>query len=312
MKNSPFFTVFTPVFNRSKKIHRVFESLINQTCQNFEWIIIDDGSTDDIDITVDFFRKSSNINIIFLKQQNKGKHFAWNKAVSISRGELFVPADSDDSFESNTLEFFLNKWNQISDKSKFSGINVLCIDPNTRKIVGDPYPKDALITNMLELTYKFKIKGEKWGCVRVDILKDNHFPEITGRGSYILSYIWFNISHEFNIICYNSPLRHYFLEEDNITTNHHNVVAMRNALPILHDYTAWHLKRNGEILLKYRCYLELLKLCLNYWRYSFLLKLNFSSLLKDFSLKFKFILIFLFFPSIPFYIKLKKFLNTNE
>lgn len=46
------FTVFTPVYNGAATIHRVFESMKNQTYGNWEWIIINDGSTDDSDSVI--------------------------------------------------------------------------------------------------------------------------------------------------------------------------------------------------------------------------------------------------------------------
>ncbi len=153
MKN-PFFTVFTPVFNGEKHIHRVFESIINQTFEDFEWIIVNDGSTDNTSALIKtFIQDHPEINIIYLEQKNSGKHIAWNRAIEIANGYLFVPADADDSFEPNALSFFFNSWKALTTEEQkiLSGINVLCLDNNTGNLVGALFPKNALITSCLEL-----------------------------------------------------------------------------------------------------------------------------------------------------------------
>lgn len=110
MKNEfkrPFFTVFTPVFNGEKHIHRVFESISKQLYKNFEWIIINDGSTDNTSVLIKaFIEQHPEIKIIFLEQANSGKHISWNKAVRLANGILFIPADADDYFFPETLSFF--------------------------------------------------------------------------------------------------------------------------------------------------------------------------------------------------------------
>lgn len=82
-------TVFTPVYNRKNLIGNLYQSLLSQTYKNFEWIIVDDGSTDDIDEIIKSYQNEDRILIRFIKQENGGKHRAINNGVLHAKGELF-------------------------------------------------------------------------------------------------------------------------------------------------------------------------------------------------------------------------------
>lgn len=218
MRN-PFFTIFTSVFNGEKHIHRVFESINKQVFKDFEWIIVNDGSVDNTSVLINsFIQDHSEIEIIFLEQNNSGKHIAWNSAVKLARGQLFVPVDADDSFMPDTLSFFHESWNTLTSEEQLalSGINVLCLDNNTENIVGTPFPVDGMITNNLELSYKFKIEGDKWGCIRLDLLKNIPFPNIKGP-FFPENYLWLHLSKSYKVICFNKALLRYFTTDTGIT-----------------------------------------------------------------------------------------------
>ncbi len=269
---NPFFTIFTPVYNSKDTIHRVWESLNSQSFKSFEWIIIDDGSDDNIKPIVDEFIKSKKFKIIFYRQPNKGKHIAWNKALKLASGLLFIPADSDDRFDKETLSFFYDKWINLTnlEKNNFSGINVLCKDNIKGEVVGDMYPSNYFKTNLLDLTYKYKIHGEKWGCIRLDLLKKYPYPEIIGRGSYILSYTWFSLSKNYSILCFNKILRTYYIDSESIT-NQKNFIKkrIRESETRVH-FIRWHFENNAVYLVK-NSPIDFFKLILaytNFWLYS--------------------------------------------
>lgn len=216
--DQPFFTVFTPVYNGEEHIERVFESINNQTFKNFEWIIINDGSTDNTaNLIKTFINQHHEIDITYIYQDNSGKHIAWNKSVELAKGQLFVPADADDSFFPDTLEFFHQEWNSLSsiEQKAISGINVLCYDNDTENIVGPPFPIDGMKTNNLNLQYKFKVNGEKWGCIRIDLLKGRRFP-IVKNSHFPEDYLWLHFAKNFQVICFNKPLRIYYTTKTGI------------------------------------------------------------------------------------------------
>jgi len=252
---TPFFTVFTPVYNHKNEIHRVWESLQNQTFRDFEWIVVDDGSTDGVWPLLEKYKMEAFFSVILIRQENMGKHFAWNHALDIAKGVLFVPADSDDRFLENTLEFFHEKWNSISHENQpfYSGINVLCKDSVTGEIIGNKFPKDGLISNNLELEFKYKVVGEKWGCMRIDLLCAYKFPEIKGQGYYAENYIWFSIAKKYNVLCFNKILRIYYTNGNSITNSSKikSFEKFKTEAPVKFDFHIWHLNENKAWMLRY-------------------------------------------------------------
>ena len=96
MNDRPDVTVFTPVFNRKHTIDRPFDSLMRQTCKDFEWLVIDDGSTDGIKETIDIFAEKADFSVRYSFKENGGKHTAMNMAAGLARGGYFLVLDSDD------------------------------------------------------------------------------------------------------------------------------------------------------------------------------------------------------------------------
>ena len=82
-------TVFTPAYNRASTLERLYVSLTKQTCFDFEWIIVDDGSTDNTSSIVNSFLQEDRFNVSYYFQNNSGKHIAHNKAVELAKGEYF-------------------------------------------------------------------------------------------------------------------------------------------------------------------------------------------------------------------------------
>lgn len=219
------FTIFTPCYNGEKSIQRVFDSVESQTYNNFEWIIVNDGSKDNSDAVIrDLIKKSSvKDKIRYISQSNIGKHRTWNKVVDLSTGEFFLPADADDRFIPITLEYFNRRINELIDIygtiEKFSGINVCVYDPETGKPHGTLYPREGLVSDNIELAYRYKIRGEHWGCIRTDLLKQYKFPEVKGH-FYTESRLWFLLAKKgYKVVCYNDFLRAYYYENISLTHN---------------------------------------------------------------------------------------------
>jgi glycosyltransferase involved in cell wall biosynthesis len=269
------FTIFTPVYNRKHTVHRVWDSLKSQTYRDFEWIIVDDGSTDNVMPLLEEYKQVANFPVTILRQKNSGKHIAWNQAIDIAYGELFVPADSDDAFVPETLKRFLHHWNNIpkGGKNKFSGINCLCKDPETGEIVGEKFPDSPLISNNLELFYKYKIRGEKWGCIRTDLLKKNKFPDNIKSTHFPESYLWFSIAREYKNLSINEPLRFYYQDSGNMISKKMSKDII-NSAPVNFHYLIWDLNTNLDYMLKYRHFTKLLKSYANLWRLGLLLDSN--------------------------------------
>ncbi|MFZ5807380.1 MAG: glycosyltransferase family 2 protein [Verrucomicrobiota bacterium] len=219
MNTQPLFTIFTPTYNRAHTIHRVYESLRKQTFQDFEWLIVDDGSTDNTKNIVAAWQKEASFPIRYLWQENKGKYRAMNIGFREGKGEFFLTLDSDDTCTDNALEILKKEWEHIpsQEKKRVCGITVLCEDEQGR-VVGDKFPQDRMLASSLEMHYRWRVKGEKWGFIVTRILREHPFPEIEGVKFLSPSVAWLPIAEKYKTLWLNLPLRTYHQGHDQITT----------------------------------------------------------------------------------------------
>lgn len=106
-------TVYTPTYNRAKLLPRLYESLKNQSFKDFEWLIIDDGSTDNTEDVVKSFAAEDAIRIRYVKKENGGKYTAQWKAYQIAETPYITEIDSDDTLMPDAVENFENAWIDI-------------------------------------------------------------------------------------------------------------------------------------------------------------------------------------------------------
>jgi len=217
MDNSVLVTVFTATYNRANTLTNVYNSLCAQTFRDFEWIIVDDGSTDGTDTLVSGFIKEDKINIRYFYQENNGKHIAMNKALDEAKGEYFVNLDSDDIMTTDALQTFVDAWNSIdSDKrDKYMSVKARCFDPDTNKMIGAEFEEDSYTTTILDAKYKEKINFEMWSMARTDLRRQYKNPDIRGgkNGGGLRFYpegIWQDkASRDYKVLFINKAIRGY-------------------------------------------------------------------------------------------------------
>lgn len=217
--SQPTFTIFTPTYNRSHTLHRVFESLRAQTYRSFEWLVVDDGSTDGTYHLIQRWKSEADFPIVYVQQPNYGKHIAFNRGVGLAKGELFLPIDSDDAFLPDALSIMLQWWRLIpvANRHEFTGVVTLCQFDNG-EICGDFFAENPLDTNALDLRYKYKKRGESWGFHRTEILKKYPFPEDISVRFIPENIVWDAIASEYKIRCINEPLRIFYQDSGNQIT----------------------------------------------------------------------------------------------
>lgn len=172
------FTVFTPTFNRAHLLGRVHESLRQQTFRDFEWLIVDDGSTDDTGERVEAWQRENDMPIRYFWQKNAHKKVAFNHGVREAHGELFLTLDSDDELLPDALETLQRVWTGIPERERprYSAVTGLCVYPDGR-VVGERFPADVLDSDSLEMYHRHHVRGEKFGFQRTDVLRRFPFPE---------------------------------------------------------------------------------------------------------------------------------------
>lgn len=226
---NPLITVFTPAYNRANTLPRVFEGLKKQTYKNFEWIIIDDGSSDNTKcVAENMLSEKVFFNITYKYQQNSGKHIAINRAVEIAKGEFFIILDSDDTCTDNALECFVEEWYKIpeADRKDFYGISCRCCDLDGN-IIGTPMSEEYIDSNDLDFKLKLKIKGELWGMTKTEILRNTPFPEVEGLHFYPENIYWNNIGRKYKSRYINKALRYYINDTDNALTASKKTSALK-------------------------------------------------------------------------------------
>ena len=242
------FTVFTPTYNRKDTLSRVYESLKNQTYESFEWVVIDDGSTDDTPQLVEEWCRQATVKIRYEYQLNQGKHAAYNRAVDLAEGEFFLPLDSDDACVPTALERFKSHWDSIPPqiRTQFSGVCALCMDQHGN-IVGDRFPSDIFDSNSLELTFCHGVKGEKWGFHRTHHMRRFRFPVLENASFIPESLLWFALARHFQERYVNEPLRIYWIEPSSTTqqltarfdVNKHGAGRYLYYKTMLNEYPDW-------------------------------------------------------------------------
>jgi glycosyltransferase involved in cell wall biosynthesis len=209
------FTVFTSTHNRAHTIHRVYDSLREQTLRDFEWIVVDNGSTDGTADIIKGWQAEATFPIRYFPQENLRKHVAMNRAVREARGRLFLTLDSDDSCPPDALERFKRHWDSIpeSQRDRFSAVTGHCVDEHGN-LLGTRFPADVIDSTPQEMRFRYRMKGEKWGFQRTDVMRRFPLPEPAGNQGWIPDSItWNAIGREYLTRYVNDALRVYWHDE---------------------------------------------------------------------------------------------------
>lgn len=119
-------TIFTPTYNRANTLSRLYESLQMQTNKEFEWLVINDGSTDGTDELFDQWQqKEKTFPIRYYKVKNGGKNRAVNQGVQMAKGQYFFIVDSDDFLLPNAVSCILECFSNLTDNKQFIGISTI-------------------------------------------------------------------------------------------------------------------------------------------------------------------------------------------
>lgn len=213
-------TIFTPTYNRGYIIHQLYESLCAQTSHDFEWLIIDDGSTDDTKKKIETFIREQKIPIQYIYQTNGGKHRAINNGVQQAKGKLFFIVDSDDFLAPDAIENIISQWERIADKNAYAGLCFRRINISTNKIIGKDFISFEFDSTSIELSYIYKIKGDKAEIFRTAILKLFPFPEINGENFVPEALIWNRIAHTgLKLRCINKGIYYCEYLSDGLSKN---------------------------------------------------------------------------------------------
>lgn len=189
-------TVFTPTYNRELTIERLYNSLKEQSCNDFEWLVVDDGSKDNTEELFKKWKKKDNdFKLRYIKKENGGKHTAINLGVKEAKGKLFFIVDSDDYLTPDAIEKILS-WERELPKNgedRFAGISG-ARGYSTSQIIGTGSGRDYVdCTSQQRL--KYGLSGDKAEVFYTKILKLFPFPVFGDERFVAESVVWFAIGN---------------------------------------------------------------------------------------------------------------------
>lgn len=167
-------TIFTPTYNRAELIVRLYNSICRQGCTDFEWLIVDDGSTDNTDEEVKAWQAKATFPIRYYKQPNGGKYRAFNRALELAEGELFFTVDSDDYLPDNAIATIINKADLLKGDD-IIGLMTLKAYPDGN-IIGKPYSEGIAPSTSYHLERKGE-GGERSIILRTEMARRFPFPD---------------------------------------------------------------------------------------------------------------------------------------
>lgn len=186
-------TIFTATYNRAKTLPRLAQSIRAQTFDDFEWIVVDDGSTDGTPELLSRWQEEGYLPIRVVRTRNGGKQQAINRGLELARGAFFFIVDSDDMLPERALEMVAKYSADAAVDPKCCGIMGLKCD-FAGGVLGEKLPEKLVCANSLYLTYYHNILGDKAEVFKTAVLRQFPFPEIAGEKFITECLVWYRIA----------------------------------------------------------------------------------------------------------------------
>lgn len=198
-------TVLTPTYNRKATLPRLYNSLLEQSSFDFQWLIVDDGSSDG---TEEYIRglQSEKFRIDYYWKSNGGKHTALNFSHPYITGEIVVIVDSDDYLLPDAIQTIASEWtmfrncNDICGMSYFKGFadgTHLSLEAKEDFYIDD------------DISYRVnnpRIKGDRCEVVRTDLFRAYPFPEYAGEKFISEDILWNRLAYRYKTVYRNKVL----------------------------------------------------------------------------------------------------------
>ncbi|GAB1482749.1 glycosyltransferase family 2 protein [Treponema sp.] len=217
-------TIFTPTFNRKDTLINLYHSLSNQTRKDFEWYIIDDGSTDNTSDIVKYFIEQKIIKIKYLYKENEGKTVAYNLALSLTNSKYFTCIDSDDILSNNfAIENALNQINNsINHNSKVIGYLFNCIDFKYN-VIGNKINR-IFTSTIFDYYHKNNGYGDKFIIFITQLHKHYFFPYYALEKFVPEALIYNRMSKKYTFIFFPDNLKMVEYRNDGLSKNYRKLI----------------------------------------------------------------------------------------
>jgi len=218
-------TVFTPSYNRKKELNNLYKSLLKQDASLFEWLVVDDGSSDNTKEYIDKLKKENKIKINYIYKENGGKSSAYNVGLDNTKGDIFLCIDSDDILKDNILSTINDDFKEINNDNRIAGIMyVQGYISNQNKIIGSKFPEDNMICNYYDVYHKYKVTGDKLIVLKTNVARDHYFPIIEGEKFVPEALIFNRIAKKYDMVCRNEVAAYKEYLVGGYSNNYFNLV----------------------------------------------------------------------------------------
>lgn len=212
-------TIFTPAYNRGDTLPRLYESLLEQSCFDFEWLIVDDGSTDNTALVVEEFLKETKFPVRYCYKENGGKHTAHNLALSLAKGKWFFCVDSDDYLTCGAVADLVAA---LDTESR--GVAAYKQMPNGKLFSGE-FPAAVTACHFGELIKTYGCEGEFSLVFPTDLLKKYPFPVFAGERFVTESVVYDRLDGECEFLLLPKAVTVCQYQEDGYSQNANSLMA---------------------------------------------------------------------------------------
>lgn len=220
-------TVLTPTFNRERVLRSLWDSLQKQTVKDFEWLVVDDGSTDGTKNLITQLQEKSDFPIRYIYKSNGGKHTALNVGIQTICSELTFIVDSDDCVTDDAVESILKIHKKYKSQNSICGYAFLRAFPDG-KVNGKKFDVDEKIGSYIDV----RVNGDDTGADKAEVfkthcLKEFPFPEYPNEKFLGEDLVWLRMARKYEMVHINKAIYVGNYLEDGLTNNRrkHNIAS---------------------------------------------------------------------------------------
>ena len=215
-KIDPVITVVTTTYNRKELTERCYNSLFAQTCFDFEWVLVDDGSTDG---TEEHFQKlfdgPAPFARILVRKENGGKSSALNAAHPYMHGKYMLILDSDDILAPNAVETAIKEWNGYSGDPEIGLLIFQKVNPEGKVFASTQI--ERVPVDFMKRRVTIEITNDWCEVVRTEIFTKYPIPLFEGENYITGAAMWYRIGADYKCVYINKPLEICSFQEGGLT-----------------------------------------------------------------------------------------------
>ena len=198
-------SIVTPTYNREALLPRLYDSIVDNSHDEIkiEWLIMDDGSTDNTKVLIDTWREENKIEMKYFFQENQGKMAAINHIIKETTGDLIVECDSDDYFSKNAFEIIQRTWEENKEVKDCYAMCFLKYNQDNQNM-GNAFKKKK--TTMFDLYFKEGENGEK-ALVFFGSIRKRYCYELQKKEKFVTeASMYYKMDLTYQILCINEPI----------------------------------------------------------------------------------------------------------